>query len=809
MTDITTSSVIKCYHCGESCTTKDIRLDEKVFCCDGCKLVFELLSENNLCNYYSIENTPGISQKNKVIGKKFEYLDDESIQNKLLNFQSNDFAKVSFFVPNMHCTSCIWLLENMNRLHNGIIRSTVNFLERKISITFNRTNVSLRGLVELMTELGYEPSINLDEMEKKEANSLEKSLYYKIGIAGFAFGNIMLLSFPEYLAIDVSSHALKVIFGYLIILLSIPVFFYCSSEYFISAYKGIKSRNINIDFPLALGIVAFYIRSLSEILSHTGAGYMDSFAGLIFFLLIGRIFQNKTFAAMNFERNYKSYFPIAATVKTNGVETSVPLSKVAIGDRLIIRNNELIPVDAILVEGTAHIDYSFITGESALMNKNKGDLLYAGGKQIGNLIEVTVTKNVSQSYLTQLWNDSSVNGNTRRDLTAFSTVVSRYFTVVLLVVAFVSFFWWLQTGLSEALKAFSSILIIACPCALALSSPFALGNALRIYARNNLFLKNTGIVEKLSKISTAIFDKTGTITVQEGGLVAFSGLEFSEREMSILHSLAKNSTHPFSRQIMQLYSHSSLLPVELFVETEGGGIEGYVDGTYAKLGSAKFVRMGLDENESIPDTGTVAISGAFLAIDGKFRGYFSIKNIYRNGVKKVFSDLRGKFNLAILSGDTDREKENLTELCGKDAEMIFNQSPFDKLQYVQEKQKAGQTVLMVGDGLNDSGALLQSDVGISVSENVLNFTPASDGILNAHEINRMPQFLEFATDAVKTIKISFVVSTIYNIFGVYYAATGLITPLFAAILMPISSVTVIGLTVLLTSFYARKRGLWR
>jgi Cu+-exporting ATPase len=616
----------------------------------------------------------------------------------------------------------------------------------------------------------------------------------------------MLLSFPEYLAIDASSGALKQLFGYLIILLSVPVFFYCSSEYFQSAYGGLKAGIVNIDIPLSLGIIAFYVRSLYEILSGTGAGYMDSFAGLIFFLLLGKIFQNKTFDVLNFERDYRSYFPISVTRKRGQSEYAVPLEKIVMGDRLVIRNNELIPADAVLVQGTAHLDYSFITGESETITKRSGELVYAGGIQVGNAIEITVAKNVEQSYLTQLWNESNIEPGLKQNLVAFSANVSRYFTLALLTIAAASFFYWAQFSIASALNAFSAVLIIACPCALALSVPFAFGNALRHLSRAGMFLKNINIIEKLSNVTTIIFDKTGTLTTPAGKSAVFTGGVLSRQQEEYAYSLCRSSTHPLSRAIARMYSNCEALPVENFREIEGDGIEGFINGKYIKLGRLSYIQQSLtsyDYPAEIPDI----ISGVHYSIDGVYVGYFGFKSVYREGVRNLIEHLKRRYAVVVLSGDTIQEKETLQSLIGEDIPMRFSQSPYDKLTAVQERQRGDETVLVIGDGLNDSGALRQADVGISVSEDVLSFSPASDSILRANSLMKIDRFLQYCRDTIKTVVLSFVISTGYNIFGLYYAVTGKITPFFAAVLMPLSSVTVIALTVFATTIFAKRRGI--
>jgi len=619
----------------------------------------------------------------------------------------------------------------------------------------------------------------------------------------------MLLSFPEYLAIDASSMALKPLFGYLIILLSIPVFFYCSSEYFTSAWKTLRYRSINVDVPLSIGIIAFYARSLYEIISQSGPGYMDSFTGLIFFLLIGRIFQKKTYDMINFERDYKSYFPVSVNIKKGIDETSIPLSEIAIGDCIIIRNNEVIPVDAVLAEGVGNIDYSFITGEATCSVKAQGALIYAGGKQVGGKIELIASKNVSQSYLTQLWDESSFKKELKKDIVAFSSQISRYFTVIVLVIAFIAGVCWWPVSIDKAMQVVSAVLIIACPCALALSGPFSLGNTLRILARNKFYIKNIETVERLHKVTAIVFDKTGTMTRQETSKADFIGDRLTRDELAHIYAVVTNSTHPLSRSIASSISGTATLRVNNYIEIEGKGVQGVVDGVLIKAGSYVFVK-GEDDKEFLStdttDT-TPGISKVYLSFDGKLKGHFVVFGNYRSGMKPLIESLQKLYKVFVLSGDTARDEEYLITQFSSDIKIMFNQTPFNKLEFIQELQKNGETVMMVGDGLNDAGALRQSNVGVSISENIINFSPASDAILHGDNLKHLATYFSFIHRAIFSVKLSFIVSIIYNILGLYFAVMGRMTPLFAAILMPVSSVTVIVLTVALTGLFAKMKKL--
>ena len=800
---------LTCYHCGEECSDTSISNEDKVFCCTGCKTVFEILNQNDLCKYYSIEQTPGISFKD-FQNKRFGYLDDESVVKKLLDYRDDKLNIITFSIPQMHCSSCIWLLENLFKINEGINHSEVNFLKKELIVRFNPERISLKELVQLLSSIGYEPDINLESVEKKEVNEINKKLYYKIGIAAFCFGNIMLFSFPEYFSIDISDAFLKRFFSYLVLIFSVPVFIYSASEYYTSAIKGLRKKIINIDFPISLGIFVLFLRSAFEILTNTGAGYSDSLTGLVFFLLLGKLFQNKTYERINFERNYKSYFPLSVLVKKNKEEKSIPVSNLSVGDRIIIRNNEIIPADSILFYGNGNIDYSFVTGESKPVKKVLGELIYAGGKQIGEVLELEVVKDVSQSYLTQLWNNDTFKKKDEGDFTALSNIVSKYFTVIILLIASFASIIWLPINSGTALNVFTSVLIVACPCALALSTPFTLGNTLRIFGKNKFYMKNTNSIEELAKVDEIVFDKTGTLTKTNNTRVEFIGIELNEFQQGLVKSLVKNSTHPLSRKIYDylteiIDSHAepdtASNSIKDFQEFSGKGIEATVLGNKIKIGSSEFV-SGVDYSSLVKNETRV-----YLSINNAVTGYFNFSNEYRAGIKELIGKLNKHFSVSLLSGDNEGEKKNLKQYFNEDSIMLFNQSPQLKLDYIKSLQAKNKKVLMIGDGLNDAGALAQSNIGIAITEDTNNFSPACDAIIDGSRINKIPSFLEFSRTSTKIIIVSFVISFAYNLVGLSFAVLGLLSPVIAAILMPLSSISVVIFATVSTNLIARRRDL--
>lgn len=796
----TVETKLICYHCGEDCPDDSYKIDDKIFCCNGCKTVFEMLRSNDLCDYYAYEENPGLRKTESV--RNYTYLDDAELQEKLIDFTDGNITAITFFIPQMHCSSCIWILENLYKFDPGIVESKADFLKKKVSIKFIPQKILLSKVVELLDSIGYEPNLNLEAEEKEVSSSHTKKLYYKIGIAGFCFGNIMLLSFPEYLSIvDTVTDDIKQIFSFLNLILALPVFFYSSSEYFSSAYKGLKKKFINIDVPIAIGISILFFRSVIEIILQTGVGYFDSLAGLVFFLLIGRLFQNKTYDTLNFERNYKSYFPIAVTTINDGKEDTIPLDKLNVGQRLIIKNNELIPTDSVLIKGNANIDYSFVTGESAPVERKNGDLIYAGGKQTGGLIELETVKQVSQSYLTELWNDKVFTDKRESRTTSLANIVSKYFTFIVLTIAAATAVYWLLNDPAITFDAVTAILIVACPCALALSTPFTLGNTMRIFGRNKFYLKNTATVENLANVNSIVFDKTGTITDASEAEVKYEGEELSEEDKSIISSLVRNSSHPLSRKIFEFLNVSPNKKLDDFSELPGKGLKAIFEGKTIKIGSENFV------NPDAPISETGITTEVFVSIDNRVAGIFKFYNSYRNSLKEIISRFKNKFSLSVLSGDNESEKERLKNIFPPQTNMLFDQSPHDKLNYITALQSKKNFTLMIGDGLNDAGALAKSDVGISISENVNNFSPACDSILDSKSFGMLPDFISFSKLSKKIIIASFLISFLYNLIGLFFAVQGLLSPLIAAILMPLSSISVVVFTTLTTTAFAKIRGL--
>ncbi len=805
-----------CFHCGTLCRDTTFARNEKAFCCHGCLTVFEILSANGLTDFYKLSAAAGVRISAPAKNEQFKFLDEPAVRERLVNFSNARLTRVTFHIPSIHCIACVWLLENLFHLKPGIGQTQVNFPRKEIALSFDPAQVKLSEAVALLTSLGYEPELKLSALEAKPRGRGSRRLWIQLGLAGFAFGNIMLFSISSYLGLDVfAGPTFRKLVGAISLGLALPVVTYSALDYWHAAWTSLRQRLLNIDVPIAAGIAAIFAQSSCEVFTGRGNGYFDSLCGLIFFLLCGRLFQQKTYDRLAFDRDYKSFFPLSVTRNNGRSEETVSLSQLAVGDRLIIRNGELIPADAKLVGGPALIDYSFVTGESEPVEKKPEDHLYAGGRQMGGALEVEIVKAVSQSYLTSLWNQDAFCKEKHQPLNQITNTYSRRFTKLVILIAIGAAVFWGFVNPAVALKAFTSVLIVACPCALALAAPFALGTAQRVLARQNVFLKNPYVLETLAQVDSVVFDKTGTLTAAGAGSVTWQGTPLTGTQERWVFSMTRHSTHPLPVRIGEAIKREYFPEaVRSFLETPGCGMEGSIAGHEIWMGSAAWLegrnvicRRGGDESQtSTREKWEPAQTGSHVhvAIDEKYLGHFELASAVRPATDTLIAGLNGQVRIALLSGDNEKEHGRFAALLGRAAELRFNQSPLAKLNFIKCRQAAGRTVMMVGDGLNDAGALRQADVGVAVVENASAFSPASDVIMAAGMVTRTAEVLRYAKQSLRVVRTAFWISAAYNVVGVVIAASGKLSPVVCAILMPVSSVSVVAFACGAATWFGRR-----
>jgi Cu+-exporting ATPase len=612
-----------------------------------------------------------------------------------------------------------------------------------------------------------------------------------LGVAGFGFGSVMLWTFPEYLGLDETFESFRNFSAYLSLAVAIPVFFYSASGYLKSAYTAIRTKQLNLDIPIALGIIVLFIKSTLTILFQDGFGYMDSFTGFVFFLLIGKWFQSKTYRSMSFENDPRAYFPLGVHRIKDDSEEIVLIDKLKIEDQIKVFNEEIIPCDAILLSEKAVIDTSFITGESELVNMKLGDKIYAGSKLIGSSITLKVLKTTDRSRFADIWNKTS-----KRETSVIENrenVLSKYFLIIVSVLAVAGAITWSFIDPSRILEVVTAILVVACPCALALSFPFVYGNAMRKFGRNGLYFKNSGEIKKLNDINHLVFDKTGTLTKDRTEGVVYEGKELTSLQKSTFFELTRQSTHPYSKSIAQHLANDVDIKTSIsdFKEFTGNGIQAVDEnGQLVKIGNASFIGLQTEKT----------ISGSYISIDNEIIGHFTFQSQLRNGILESLTELQKHFKITLLSGDQASDAK-LFESLEKPINMLFGQSPIDKRDKIQEFNKAGDTIGYIGDGLNDSEALKAAHLGISVAEDEFRFTPSSDVIIKSDQVKNLAAYFKFGKYSSTALKICLYFSLLYNTVGITFAFLGYVTPLFAAILMPLSSITIVFLSTMLIQLY--------
>jgi Cu+-exporting ATPase len=786
------SAAILCRHCGEPCAPRAAPSLPGPFCCGGCAAVYAFLNGHGLGAYYTCELPPGTSQRTAPRPDVLSALDDPAVAARVLRVDTPSAACAVFTAPGLHCASCVWLIERLWGVDPRIVRVEVDLVRRSVQVWFRRDRMSVRQVAELLAAVGYPVEIP-HEAPPAGTTPERRRLHLQLGLAGFAFGNVMIFSIPRYVSGAALEAPFQQLFDALNVALATPVLLYSASDYLRRASRAIAMARLTLDVPVAIGLLALYGRSLADILGGRGPGFMDSFAGLVFFLLVGRLFQQHAFDRIVFDRTYRSFLPLTVRVARGADWTPTSIEALRPGDRILLRADEVVPADAVLVDRVGTIDYAFVTGESVPIAVSGGDRVPAGGRVVDGPLRLDVTQAVEHTHLARLWNHPAFATDRRHWITGVSARFGAWFTAATLALAAAgAAAWWPDAGM--AVQVASAVLIIACPCALTLAAPVTLGTAMGQLAPRGLFLKTPEVALDLARVDTVVLDKTGTLT---GGIArALPPAGMSETGWRYVQRLAATSAHPVSRAIADGVDPGR--PAAGRVEVPGQGLRGVVDGHEVVIGTAAFVAAAVGGAVDLGDGAT----GAAVAIDGRFLGWTRMAAPLRAGIERAAATLARESDVWLLSGDSGADATRWAPLFG--ARRRFRQSPEDKLAFVRERIAAGRHVLMVGDGLNDAGALAAADVGLAVSDDTACLVPACDALVRGRALAELPALLRYARQARHVIVLCFAVSVVYNAVGLTLALQGRLTPLATAVLMPVSSLTVIGLSAGAMRWLARR-----
>jgi Cu+-exporting ATPase len=760
-----------------------VSTDAGSFCCGGCASVYALLHEHGLTHFYACSPDAGVSQRasGRREADRFAVLDDPAVALRFVDADDGSYSHATFSVPSLHCASCLWLLEQLWRFDEGVGRSEADLMRRTVRVAFRPDRTSLRAVAERLAALGYEPIVD-GERPAGQMPQARRHLYVKLGLAGFAVGNMMLFSIPRYANGAPLEPAFQRLFDGLNVLFAIPVLVYSAADFFKGAWQSVRLRAMTLDVPVAIGLAVLFVRSLWDILTRSGEGFLDSFAGLVFFLLIGRLFQQMAFDRIAFDRTVRSFLPLSVRVASGSRMTMRRIEELEPGDVIVVRPREVVPADSTLLDAHGRVDQSFVTGEQHPVRVQAGDTIGAGARVVGEALRLQVVRHVSHSRLAEVWDSPDAVRRPSHWLRSISARFGQGFTIGALVLAAIGFYaWWPDVRMAAQVA--TAVLIIACPCALTLAAPITLGTTLGMLGQAGVYLKHGAVALDLSRVDSIAFDKTGTLTTaQATATVELDGLD--DGDWARVRRLAAESIHPVSRALAGRTTVEGLL--RDVHDIVGEGIRGVVDDAAVAVGKASFVARVAGVPIEPVDGRTWAV------VDGRV-GSFATATPERPGIADAIASLGAGLETWLLSGDDEEEAWRWRTVFGH--RMRFRQAPEDKLRTVQARQSAGRHVLMIGDGLNDASAFAAADVGMAVSDDTACLVPACDAVIRGDRLAALPALLRYARRARAVIVLCLIVSVAYNAVGLALALTGRLTPLATAILMPVSSLTVVGLSV--------------
>jgi heavy metal translocating P-type ATPase len=787
-----------CSHCGEKIVIPSklkLKNEEYLFCCNGCKTVFEILHDKGFQEYYRLKKTSdSISNPVVISEEKYLYLDDKDFLSKYTK-QINNTHTMKFYLEGIHCVACLWLIEKLPEFIPGVLSSELNMSKSTCTVT-TLENVNFSDVAKQFEMLGYKPHPVLETSEIEAlAKKEDRKMLIKIAVAFASAGNIMLLAISLYAGLE--EHYLKEYFRWLNFYLSLPVLLYSATPFYHSAFTAVKNRKISIDIPIVVAIILVTIAGVISLFQGTDHLYFDSITVLVFLLLFARYVlkkaQQKSLSATEVSSFFANQFATRINSET-GIEEVVHAKFLNKLEKIIVRPGQNIPVDGLVLEGDSNINSSLLTGESLPEKVTKGSYVYSGTINLDKNLIVQVLNTPEESRLGKILESVESGWNQKADIVEFSDRIARYlvytvFSLSIIIIFIMGFYDQWAEGMIRAL----TLIIITCPCALGLTTPLALTLTLGRLAKVGIIIKNEKVIEKLTKAKRIFLDKTGTLTYGSFQVVHFKSNQQIKNFEDIIFALESRSKHPIAKSITQYlekkYYEQNIqfqnISIDNFKEIPGIGVYGEVAGVTYEIKASD-----LSNNQTTTNVG--------IYQNAALVGEIQLRDEIRLDAKKSV-DLLKKFHLKpmIISGDNQLTVNEVAKVLDIPFENAKGRvSPEEKNSIIQSHDKS----VMVGDGANDAIALSSAFVGIAVHGSVDIALRAADVYISKSGVRHVLDLLTAANETMRVIRRNLVFSLVYNIIGTACALLGLITPLFAAILMPLSS-----LTVLISTFISTKK----
>ena len=805
----------RCFHCGLPVSdaareTAEVGGAARDFCCTGCKSVCAAIYAARLDGFY--RRTPD----GEVLGpppeppKQLALYDLDEVQEEFVD-GLGETREINLLVEGIHCAACVWLIENGLAAMPGVKEARVNLTGRRLRLKWDNGRVKLSRVLGRLAEIGYAAMPFDPDAAEGALRRQNRALLYRMAFAGFAMMNLLWISIALYAGADEGEF--RGMFHWIGWAIATPTLLYSGWPFYRGAWTGLRRLNLTMDLPIAIGAAITYLYSLYVTLTGVGHVYWDTVVNFLFVILVGRFLEavSKRQAVSSTQR-LLDLQPKVATVLRDGEEALMPIRAVRDGDLILVRAGETIPADGVVVQGNSRVDEAMLTGESKPIARRQGDAVCAGTLNGAGVLQVRVSGVLRDSALGRIIRLVEDAQASKSPIQCMADRIVPWFVGVTLTLASLTFIFWMRQDIETALMAATAVLIITCPCAFGLATPMAIAVASGIGARHGILIKNGAVLETLSGIDHFVFDKTGTVTMGKpmvtrladtrGDWQPDSGAETLEADrravLAPLAALERLSEHPLGRAVTDLAGEVGVgytrLPVTEVRVAPGQGIAGRVDGRPVLIGSADWLREnGVALGNWSAGAGPIG-TGTLVhgAIDGIEVMRLRIEDRLRPDAAEAIRGLRDDgVRVTLLTGDRRAAAERIAEQLGG-IEVIAEVLPEDKDRVIAELQRDGHRVAMVGDGVNDAPALVRADVGIAVGSGTDVSIASADIVLMTNELVRVRDAGLLARRTLRAIRQNIGLSIAYNLTMVPLAMAATITPLIAAISMPLSSLAVIG-----------------
>ncbi len=820
MTQSSHSATGGCFHCGlpiPAGVAFHARLDaaERDFCCFGCQSVSSAIFEAGLQGYYQRTPEGVLLAPPPELPKDIEIYDFDEVQQEFTT-SSGDIRDIHLLVEGIHCAACVWLIERGLQRTPGVQSADVNLAAKRLHLRWDNSRSKLSDLIRALAKIGYAAVPYDPESAEGVIQKSNRAMLYRLFFAGFAMMNMLWISIALYSGAD--RDEFRQFFHWIGLALATPTLLYAGYPFYRGALGGLRGGHLTMDMPIAIGLTVTYIYSLYVTVTHSTVGevFFDTVTNLIFVILIGRYLEGMfRHQAVSATKRLMELQPRVAIVMRDGAEQMTPIRGVKLGDHVLIKPGYKVPVDGVVLEGHSAVDESMLSGESAPQSKSAGAQVFAGTVNTNGALLVEVRAQLQDTTLSKIIRLVEEAQSSKAPIQRLADTIVPWFVLVTLICATITFFIWNSHDFEIALMAATSVLIITCPCALGMATPMSIAVASGLGAKHGILVKNGLVLETLSKVTHFVFDKTGTLT--EGKMsVAQLLVASGQDETEILRHAAaveRYSEHSVAKAIVDETEARQLLhrdlPASDFHVTPGLGVEAKVGGKTVLLGSAEWlIGRGVVPDAELQvqalELETKAMSCVYMALEGRHVAIFALADKLRSDAQQLINELRAAgITLTLLSGDRRPVAEAVARQLGG-MEVIAEVLPQDKDQVIQRLQHNGAVVAMVGDGINDAPALIRADVGIALGSGTDVSVESADIVLMYNELDKVRQATQLSRRTLLTIKQNIGLSFVYNAIMVPLAMMAKVSPLVAAISMPISSLIVIGNAARIRTLFNRK-----